>query len=250
MKNWIGFLVLTLVISGCNFDVIPKEEQSFTLNFSGKYGTDDLVLNEAYDFPNNYQMKFGELSFFISNVRLVDENDQEFSIGTADLVSFYNNHSSATASKKETISIDDVPNGKYKKIKFGIGLPADLNAKNPADYANDNPLSKTQYYWDWRATYIFSMVECTVDTLLNGSFDHYLTYHSGSDAMYKEVSFDTDFVIDNADFSINFVLDAKKIFVTDTVFDVKNNPLTHSTPDDAHIADEIITNLANAISVE
>ncbi len=250
MKKLIWFLVFSLIIGACNFDVNPKKEQSIELSFLGKYGTEALVLNNAYDYPDSYKLTLNTLSFFISDIRLVDENNTETSIGSTDLIKFTNNHSTSTSSKKETISIGDVPSGTYKKIKFGIGLPADLNAKNPADYENSNPLSNTEYYWDWRATYIFSAIEGTLDTLQDGTVDVFLTYHSGSDAMYKEVEFDTNIIVnDDATTIINFELDAKKIFITDTVFDLINNPLTHSTPDDAHIADEIITNLSNAISL-
>lgn len=242
-----------LYFSACDPVEPAPEETTLKVNFLGQYDTEPLVLNQAYSYPGDMDLTYSTLLFYISDVRLVTVDDEEVVIKDVDMVNFYDHHANpATAADGETITITDVPEGDYKGIRFGIGLPADLNATNPADYAATHPMSRTEMYWDWRGTFIFSMVEGAVDTLQDGTPDVFLTYHSGSDAMYEQVDLAYNFSIGGGDeLTIPLVLDAKKILVTGAgAYDVVNNNVTHTTADDYHIAEAIIQNLANAISVK
>lgn len=242
-----------LYFSACDPVEPAPEETTLHLNFAGKYGTEQLVLNQTYDFPGDMDLMYSTLLFYISDVRLVTVDDQEVVIKDVDMVNFYDHHANpATAAEGETITIADVPQGDYKGIRFGIGLPADLNATNPADYAATHPMSRTEMYWDWRGTFIFSMIEGSVDTLQDGTPDVFLTYHSGSDAMYEQVDLAYNFSIGDGDaLTLPLVLDAQKILVNNgSAYDVVNNNVTHTTADDYHIAEAIIRNLANAISIQ
>ena len=254
MKKLLFLLLIPMLFTAC--DPVEPEIEGGTLqiNVRGLFGSETLVLNDFYKLPDSSLVNFTSLLFYVSDIKLVKENDEEVLIKDVDMINFYKNHSTAaTASLGETLTIEGVPEGEYKAIKFGIGLPASLNATNPADYTSDNPMSKTEMYWDWRGTYIFSMIEGILDETDNGIInnDAYITIHSGSDAMYKTKELTLPISITNdVETKVNFQLDAKKIYVTDTVFDIKNRNTSHTGPDDSDIAEEIITNLANAISAE
>lgn len=254
MKKLLFLLFIPVLFPAC--DPVEPEVKGGTLqvNLKGVFGDSPLVLNDFYKLPDSNLVNFSSLLFYISDIKLVNEDNEEVLIKEVDMINFYNNHSSAnTASLGETLTIEGVPEGEYKAIKFGIGLPASLNATSPADYTSDNPMSKTEMYWDWRGTYIFSVIEGILDESDNGVQDNdvFITIHSGSDAMFqtKELTLPIS-IINDVQTKVNFQLDAKKIYVTDTVFDIKNRNTSHTGVDDSDIAEEIIMNLTNAISAE
>ena len=102
-------------------------------------------------------------------------------------------------------------------------------------------------YWDWRGSYIFAMVEGSIDT--GGIKDIDFIYHMGSDALFRDVDFSTPITVEkNKTTTLNFEINMKDIFVTDTkVFDIKEAQTSHSGLNDEEIAQEIMTNLTNAI---
>lgn len=255
MKKLGLFLLATglLYFSACDPVEPAPEETTLHFNFAGQYDGQTLVLNQSYPFTSDMDLMYSTLLFYVSDVRLVTVDDQEVVIKDVDMVNFYDHHTTAaTASEGETLTFEDVPEGEYKAIRFGIGLPADLNATNPADYPSTHPMSRTEMYWDWRGTFIFSMIEGSVDTLQNGTPDVFLTYHSGSDAMYEQVELPYNFTISGGDeLTVPMTLDAKKIlYTTEGPYDVKNNNVTHTTTDDYHIAETVIRNLAKAIAIK
>lgn len=253
MKKLLFLLLIPVLFPACDPATPETNGGTLQINVKGSFGEKTLVLNDFYKLPDDKLVNFTSLLFYISDIKLVKENGEEVLIKDADMIDFYKNHSTAsTAPLGETLTIEGVPEGEYKAIKFGIGLPASLNATNPADYSSDNPMSKTEMYWDWRGTYIFSVIEGILDETDDGivNNDAFITIHSGSDAMFKTRELTLPISITNdAQTKINFQLDAKKIYVTNnSVFDIKNRNTSHSGPDDSDIADEIITNLANAIN--
>ncbi len=254
MKNLIWLLIFPILFAACDSEEIDPTKGTVELNMKATYGDDQFIMNDFYEYDNGMQISFATLLFYISDVKLVNEANEEFSLAEVGFVNFYNNHSTAaTAGNGEDILSASLKEGTYKSLRFGVGLPAAINSTNPSDYGPDSPLSRTEMYWDWKGTYIFSMVEGNLDTLANGGNptpDLGLTYHSGADAMYRQVEIPINFVVKAQETQgLQLELDARKIFITDTVFDVKTNFKSHADPADYQIAETIITNLANAISV-
>ena len=241
-----------MLFTSCIDGLFPgkTKEGTVDLNFKAFYDTDNLVLGQFYDYPNGNGSKinFTTLTFFISDIKLADDA----SISDAVLFDFSKNHSdAATAPDGETKSIENVIVDDYTKIEFGVGLNAVLNATNPADYKSSEALSNTAMYWDWRGSYIFAMIEGNLDTDGDGVGDVPFVYHTGSDALFRDVSFSTPITIEkDGTTTLNFEINAKNIFVTSNgAFDIEAAQSSHSGVSDEEIAQEIMTNLTNAISL-
>lgn len=247
MRKLIAILIIPFLFSSCEDGLFPNrtKEGTVDLNFKAFYDADNLVLGDYYDYPdgNGTKIKFKVFTFFISDVKLSDEN-----ISDALLFEFREHHSTAaTAPDGETLTIENVTVGDYDEVDFGVGITAALNSTNPADYKSSEALSETSMYWDWRGSYIFAMVEGSIDT--GGIKDIDFIYHMGSDALFRDVDFSTPITVEkNKTTTLNFEINMKDIFVTDTkVFDIKEAQTSHSGLNDEEIAQEIMTNLTNAI---
>ena len=252
MKKLLLILIIPFLFASCEDGLFPNKtkEGTLDLNFKAFYGDENLVLGNFYDYPDGKGSKisFDRLKFYISDIKLGDNA----SISDALIFDFRENHSSAaTSSNGETISIEDITVGDYEKIDFGVGLNAALNASNPADYKSSEALSQTEMYWDWRGSYIFAMIEGNLDTDGDGVGDVPFLYHPGSDALFRDVSFSTPITIEKKETTtINLEINTKDIFITSNgAFDIEAEPLSHSGPTDEEVAQEIMTNLTNAIKL-
>ena len=66
------------------------------------------------------------------------------------------------AGKRRTVvRFDGVPDGKYRALRFHVGLDAKANAANPAKLAADHPLNANLngLHWSWQGGYIFLALE-------------------------------------------------------------------------------------------
>ena len=127
--------------------------------------------------------RISRASFFISDIRLITNNDGqalETEVGEVGYVQF---GPDGTAE----IDFQNVPVGEYASLKFRVGLNAEQDATVPEDYANSNPLSQASEYWiDW-GSYIFMKLEGRSDTLADNiaRFDVNFTYHLGNSAEFS-----------------------------------------------------------------
>lgn len=251
MKNVIWLLLfIPILFAACDNGEV--ETGTVDLNIKAYYDNENLVLSDYYEYADGKKIAIKTLKFYMSDIKLTDGDV----IKDAVLFDFYNNHSTAAgAANGETMEITAVPAGDYSKIGFGVGVSAALNATSPADYASNEGLSVTSMYWDWRGNYIFAMIEGSLDTTGNGQADVEFLYHMGADELYKNVNFAKAITVEkdkNGKTTLSLKLDAKKIFIANgETFDIVNKNATHSgVSDDATIAETLMANLANAITVE
>jgi len=253
MKNLLWFFIIPILFAACDSVEVDPTIGTVDVNMKGTFGNTPLVLNDYYEFDSGMKLNFATLLFYLSDVRLVNDANEEVLLTDISFVNFYNNHSLANGQGEPVLNVG-IKEGHYKALRLGVGIPASVNATNPSDYSSESPLSRTEMYWTWRSSYIFSMVECNLDTLDNGgnpTNDMFLTYHSGADAMFQTLDIPIDFMVKGLETqTLQLAIDAKKIFITDTVYDVKTNSESHSDADDFQVGLDIIERLALAISVE
>jgi len=153
----------------------------------------------------------------------------------------------ASAEEGYSIHIDHIPAKSYNGIRFGIGVPPDLNAKKPEDFPSANPFSNSGYYWQAWNSYIFMKTEGHLDTLGTGAFDLGFAYHTGKNDLFRTVS-STNIPItieEGKNEEIDVRLDYKDLLAG---IDIKSKPL-NSNPNDTVQIRQIVANLANALSL-
>lgn len=237
-----GLFGLNLVwLSSCKED---EETGTVVINFKAEYEGTPLYTFDTRPFENGQQLQFTHISMLVSDLELLTQSDAEL-LDESELVnlSFDN---LAAAENGYTITIQDVPARTYSGISFGIGVPQDLNAMEPADFPSNHPLSNTGYYWVPWSSYIFQKTEGRLDTLGNGTLDLGFALHTGSDALYSPVQSNTDLnVEDGKTLTLNIILDYKLLL---NGIDIKSNPQNHN-PQDIATIQAIVDNIPNALSL-
>ena len=209
-----------------------------------------LVLNESYPF-GELNLKFENLAFYLSEIALINDEGEEVELSDVEFVSL-NAFDLASAQAGQVLSFKEIPTGKYKKLKFSIGVPEDLNKMTPEDFNVSDPLGKTDFYWGPWASYIFSKTEGNADTNGDGEFDLKYFYHTGSDALFRSFELEQDIVVgDNEVNTLELFLDYDDLLRNEdgTYFDIAQFPRNHN-PEDLDIITQLVDNYAKAIKIK
>ena len=243
LLNFIFFSLLILGLASCNDD--PADTKgTVTLHFKAVYDDIPLQMFNNRPFENGQTLEFTHLSMIISDLELLKQGSPEL-LDEVEIVNLtFDNTTAAEAGY--TLTISGVPTGTYDGMRFGVGVPEDVNAKKPADFPSGNPLSNTAYYWTPWSSYIFMKTEGRLDTIGNGTTDLGFALHTGSDALYNILEANIPLTVqDGLETNMDIVIDYKKVLQG---VDIKANPQNHS-PDDISTITAIVNNLAIAFSL-
>jgi len=249
------FLSLLVIIM---FSSCKKDNGSFELTFTTKTQSGNLVLFENFDLADGTQLNLNKLQFYISDLRLLSDGG-EVQLTDVNLVSFNTHSDASTAALGETLTFNDIPQGEYSGIKFGIGVNTDLNAKSPTYYAGleeETVLSSPADYWSNWESYVFTKIEGYFDRNGNGTAgggddDEELTYHTGTDELYREKTINSTITVpEGGTFNLPLTVDIDKIFNSATAIDIPNESIAHSNPNvpaKMVITNKVADNLVEAI---
>ena len=243
LLNFIFFGLLILGLASCKDDPAATEG-TVTIHFKAVYDDVPLQMFNNRPFENGQTLEFTHLSMIISDLELLKQGSPEL-LDEVEIVNLtFDNTTAAEAGY--TLTISGVPTGTYDGMRFGVGVPADVNAKKPADFSSGNPLSNTAYYWTPWSSYIFMKTEGRLDTIGNGTTDLGFALHTGSDALYNILEANIPLTVqDGLETNMDIVIDYKKVLQG---VDIKANPQNHS-PDDISTITAIVNNLAIAFSL-
>ena len=167
-----GLLLGLLFISACQKDKhrpdqLEAQNSSLNIQFRNTFKGEEIGFSGPQQPSSTYWSKagqahsFSQIKYLISSLRLVREDGKEFAYFTEDL-----DKGAWLVDQKDSSSrqlkLTELPAGKYKALKFGLGLPRDLNVLDqerfPKFYqkasAND-----TQMMWEWGVGYRFTKIE-------------------------------------------------------------------------------------------
>ncbi|RMG58572.1 MAG: hypothetical protein D6722_23375 [Bacteroidetes bacterium] len=247
-------LGMLLMLAACKPEpVIEDREGVFELVFVPQAGTEAFQANTTHQNAEGRSYALEGLKMYVGDLTLIQENGDELLLTETFLYDFVRDAGSSSLSGGVGGSFD-VPAGTYRGIRFGIGVPADLNNGNPAVYASDHPLSISNgMHWNWTTGYIFLKVDGRIDSTaaMTGGPVLGMTYHTGTNELYRELSYteaEHAFEIKEGErLAFAFSLDINRLFYTDTdTLDMVTNNLTHTTPvgsDAFQLAEYITDNL-------
>lgn len=236
---------LAMNAAGCKRD----GEGSLQIRFTALYGTSAFQLLTDYPTPtSDDSVSFHTLNFLLSGIRLIDKDNKEVSIFSGD--AFFVDFSNASSLN---ISIDEIPTGEYKSIRFGIGVPASINDRTPSQFPATSPLGDVGNYWAAWDSYIFSRVEGTLDTSRTSASTLPYLYHGGANSMYRERTIEREFsIVDGSATSLLLTLQAREIFYPTggDAIDIRALNVSHSAAEGTpafEVARSVVQNIANAI---
>lgn len=219
MNKALGLLAFAILLgfSSCDKEKItPSDTGHINLSFNATFGGETLIMNsQPYDYAGKL-IRFSKISFYLANLRLLNQ-DQEIGVSDIAFIDITETHHSETSAKKGVVlELSNIPIGDYTHLKFGIGVPSDMNETNPIDYPTNHPLGNDFDYYEAWDSYIFAKVEGQYDGNGDGLFDEndiLFAYHAGMNRVYREIevknstTLKKDEVID-----INFELDVRQLF--------------------------------------
>ncbi|TAE56614.1 MAG: hypothetical protein EAZ89_04515 [Bacteroidetes bacterium] len=255
MKRYAALWILSaaLLLAACKGGDNPKNKGTFELQFVAKVG--GQVFEKNQNFENILGQTFSLETFkaYISNIKLVKENGEELALADVVLYDFAEGVAHKTDHGEGVFKGFEVPAGKYKGLKFGLGVPAALNNGNPAVYADAQPLSVSQgMHWNWTTGYIFVKMDGVVDPSAAAGDEKGITYHMGTNELYREKSYllpEHAFqIVEDEELQFIIEVDINRFFYNsaDSIDMVQTN-FTHSTPvgsDSYLLAEKIMNNFA------
>jgi hypothetical protein len=246
MKQIFFFLLIIFTSLSCD----PEDccDSSVTgdlkVNFKLKYDGKDLKMFDDYTYPTGEKFHFSRFSFFTSDIKLKNSNN-----GLVDIldIEYHNLTNSFTGNNSGySFVINDVVEGEYKSIQFGLGVPADDNGKTPSAFSSDNVLSNQSEYWgDWKS-YIFTRTEGMIDLDKDGSKETGFSLHTGANDAYRTIELPIATKIEiNKQSEITIEIDLRKEFGDNPIYNIKENPQIHSRLQQPFVI-ELIDNLKSA----
>ncbi|HNQ13543.1 MAG TPA: hypothetical protein PKH65_01340 [Bacteroidia bacterium] len=184
MKKIYSILICLLILSSCK-----KEEQknpsnnhpvntySLVLNMNHFFGNDPLQLNAApYINAHNDTLTVSVFRYYLSNFYLQKSDnswkkmpDQYVLLDQSDPDS-------------KIFSLDAVPEGSYKALRFMLGVDSLRNVSGAQNGALD---PANNMFWDWNSGYIFIKLEGLSNQSPVGNYLYHLGGFSGNNNIIK-----------------------------------------------------------------
>jgi hypothetical protein len=232
--------------------VTPPADSELTLTFRATYDGERLVKNQQYNY-DDFKVKFSRFNTYISDIQLLQAGGGDpVLVSDIEWVDFTPDFATDNNTVDVTIKFP-VPSGTYTGIRMGYGVKSDLNAKKPADFAAGHPLANENEYWSGWKSYIFNKLEGEGDGDNNGTADLFLSYHCGSDPVYRTADFANALDLTQGAAARVVEIDVKKLFYqNDQWFDMRGdgNQATSNALSDLRVARFLMDNFDNATSIK
>ncbi|HFA49058.1 MAG TPA: hypothetical protein ENJ95_08580 [Bacteroidetes bacterium] len=261
MKNLFFLFLLALAFAACKDDeAVVGDTATVNLNFKAVYSGEPFVTNNfdfQYKYPDGREIAFDTFNFFISDVVLLEENSgDEAELIDLEFINFTANNSLAAAEKPITFSPNFIPAGKYKGIRIGIGVPADINNSNYIDFGASHPLRRhASEFWSGWDSFVFVKLggsyDIEGDGIGNGD-DVPFAHQLASNAVYRSVTINTPIVVEGGkDLDLNIVVDALKLYQNDAGYLEMSDEENRATNDPGNlgVAISIVDNWSGAVSI-
>lgn len=285
-QNLFFAAIAALVFTSCDKTEIKEVEKivyadqagSLSLTFDARYGDSDFELNKKYPYQltssgGTYDLEFdfSRLRYWVSNVKLVDNDNKEHELPDSYyLVEETNeiavphliNGEKYPATKREEVTIKDIPSGEYKAIKFSIGVDQKYNdniALTAGELGSLNGMGVSDG-WMWFTSYKFLTLAGTIHWADGTPTSKALSWETGSNELFdgaeKTVELATPLKIDAQNSGkIIFNVDVKEL-LSATDLPWVNNSISQRKKDlmiavrDAFLGKSLTFKEAGSVSVE
>lgn len=149
----------------CNNDdrstIDANQTGKLEVYFDNGVAGDQLILNTStHTNSQDETLKISRINYIISNIVLTKEDGTEFVYPKNSSYFIINQENN-----KKTITLENIPTGKYKKIKFGIGVDEQKHLEGQSAQEDFWALAhENNMTWTWAAGYKFINFEGTFTT--------------------------------------------------------------------------------------
>lgn len=179
----VAFTLGSIVFSSTAYSQQTNTAQQITIKFAGR------VNNQPFACGRNYKLGKAattvtplDFRFYVSDVSLIDAQgkvvpltlaqDGKWQYQNVALIDFENKTGACVNGTVETRTdvIGTVPKGKYKAVRFSLGVPQNLNHEDST--LAPSPLNLTSLWWNWQFGYKFARIDFTSQIASTGQKQH------------------------------------------------------------------------------
>lgn len=189
-KSVLALLISALLLS-CEKEKTFKGNEVLSIEFDNMVGNEDFQLKKTF-VVDGKRFNFNNLRYWISNIKLQKDDGSWYKVPssyylieeTGD-IPIQDGLYTYSARKREIVSLQDVPNGKYKSIEFSVGVDAEKN-DNLSITAGELYVMNgmTNAAWMWYTSYIFS----TLNGLVEDNTTKVIRIETGLNANYRTIT--------------------------------------------------------------
>ena len=179
--------VLLCLLAALSFTSCVKEDPSWPpsvpveLELVPRWNGAPFDKNQVYLSAANERVLIQQVKFYLSGITLEGEEGAAL-LSQAELFDLTNG-----ASKRRF----NIPSGAYSGLRFGLGLPPELNHADITAIDPSSPLGNNGgMYWSWTTLYRFIVFDGRYDTdaAATGALPYQFSIHTGRDTCYREGS--------------------------------------------------------------
>jgi hypothetical protein len=210
MKTWSKWIwVLALSVMAFSFQsceenppVVPpttNDKPAVELNFAALWNGQPLTFLSGWfeqPSPQKEYIQFFNFGMIISKLRLVKEDGTEVLLGDG--------YQWIDFKKQRTKFNYEVPVGKYKAVRFMLGLDSAVNHGDPNQWGAEHPLNGnlTGMHWGWAGGYIFQAIDGNYKDSLTDKYTKGMSFHTATDVMVREFEVPVGNVLGAATFEV------------------------------------------------
>ena len=193
MKHWSqALLVMALSIMGFAVQsceetppVVPpvvETKTSVDLNFSALWNGQPLTFLSGWfeqPSPQKEYIQFFNFGMIVSKLRLVKEDGTEVMLGDG--------YQWIDFKKQRTKFNYEVPAGKYKAVRFMLGMDSAINHGDPNQWGAEHPLNGnlTGMHWGWAGGYIFQAIDGNYKDSMTDKYTKGMSFHTATMPMVR-----------------------------------------------------------------
>lgn len=159
------------VVAVCVGSLAAQAPTPVKINFAAVVGDKPFACGQKYDGIGTTKstITVSDFRFFVSGVALVSKSgatvpvaltqDGKWQNGTVALLDFEDGTATCSNGTPDTNAViaGTVPPGAYTGLKFDIGLPFEVNHKDPT--RAPSPLNLSRLFWNWNGGYKFARID-------------------------------------------------------------------------------------------
>lgn len=143
-------IFLSLIIDAVIVTSVKGQSSFFRMSITHMVGNDTMQREKNFYTPANEPYSISRFRYFLSNFALLTTEDKYVTLAPA----YFLIDESKPASK--IIELPDIPSGKYKGIRFLLGVDSIRNVSGPQSGAL---AVESGMFWSWNSGYIMAQIE-------------------------------------------------------------------------------------------
>lgn len=160
--------IAAAMVVGLAAETAPASVQ---INFAAVVGDKPFACGQKYEGIGTTKstITVSDFRFFVSGVALIDKSGTETAValtqdgkwqsGNAALIDVEDGTATCSNGTPDTRAFIEgtVPAGEYVGLRFDVGLPFDVNHKDPT--TAPSPLNLSRLFWNWNGGYKFARID-------------------------------------------------------------------------------------------